>query len=131
MKTVQLTTEQKQSILNYLDSECSEFRPSVYINLHADDFSDFNELSELIGDNGGFEIDVVYHTIAIDYLAKNDPSLQTSLQIAHDLGYTVDSLNSELLASLLASENARTEFYDCEREVNNMINEFIEANNIN
>ena len=78
----------------------------------------FDSIYQMIDDNGGFDIEIVYYSNAIYFLAKNDPSLQESLEIASDLGYKVQNLNSELLASLLASELVREKFYDLESEIN-------------
>ena len=39
----------------------------------------------------------------MEYLKENDPSLSESLEIAAELGYDFKNLNSEILASLLAS----------------------------
>lgn len=55
------------------------------------------------------EIEVIYYASAIDYLREHDASLQESLGLAHDFGYTADKINSELLATILKQENAREE----------------------
>jgi len=55
------------------------------------------------------EIEVIYYSTAMDILSKEDPSLVTSLDIAKDLGYTLDRLNSELLATLLLQDICKTE----------------------
>lgn len=63
--------------------------------------------------------DVIYSSCAIDYLQENDPSLQNSLEIAHEYGIGTKDLNSEILASLLASqenEEKFTEFLENLRE---------------
>jgi hypothetical protein len=49
--------------------------------------------------------EIIYYANAIEYLAKNDQSLAESLSIANDYGYDLEKLNSEVLASLLASQN--------------------------
>ena len=78
----------------------------------------FDSICEMIEENGGFDIEIIYYSRAMNYLSENDPSLQISLGIAHELGFNVDGLNSELLASLLASELVREEFYQLEDEIN-------------
>lgn len=55
------------------------------------------------------EEEIIYYSNAIKYLAENDASLQESLGIASDLGYTTDKLNSETLATLLYQQNLRNE----------------------
>ena len=47
--------------------------------------------------------EIIYHWNAIDFLAKEDPSLQESIELAADLGFGIKDLNSETLASLLSS----------------------------
>lgn len=48
-----------------------------------------------------FDYEIIYYDRAMDYLKENDNSLQTSLELAQDLGYQPKNLNSETLASLL------------------------------
>jgi hypothetical protein len=52
---------------------------------------------------------------------QNDSSLNVSLGIANNMGYKTDDLNSEVLASLLASELARCEFEDYRSEINELL----------
>jgi hypothetical protein len=118
-----MTTEQKQQVLALLDANCKEFTPSDYVGTD-ETFSDFDELRELLDNNGAFNVEIIYYSNAIAFLQKNDPSLTESLEIAAELGYTTNMLNSELLASLLASNYARIEFEDMESEISDLINSF-------
>lgn len=120
-----MTTEQKQQVLALLDANCKEFTPSDYVGTD-ETFTDFDELRELIDNKGGFNVEVIYYANAIAFLQKNDPSLNESLALADDCGYTPKNLNSEILASLLASEYARIEFEDMESEISDLINSFEE-----
>lgn len=86
-----------------------------YIN--NSDATSFNELAEYIEEQGGFNVDIIYYGSAMDYLKENDPSLNNSLEIAHEMGFTPDRLNSETLASLLASKLVREEFEEYEDEI--------------
>ena len=79
----------------------------------------------MIEENNGFDVDIIYFSNAIDFLAKNDPSLQGSLELASDYGFELRNLNSEILASLLASKIAREEFYQLEDEINDFFEELI------
>lgn len=45
--------------------------------------------------------EVIYYYNAIKFLKEFDPSLSDSLEIAENWGYTVSSLNSEILATIL------------------------------
>jgi hypothetical protein len=55
------------------------------------------------------EHEVIYHYTAMEYLKENDASLQFSLEIASELGFTIENLNSELLATLLQQQEMREE----------------------
>lgn len=89
------------------------------IDIDNIDYNDaFNSIYEMIDDSRGFDIDVIYYSNAINYLRENDPSLRESLELASDMGFSLDNINSELLASLLASEDARNNFYYLEDEIN-------------
>jgi len=69
-----------------------------------------NELTEYFEDS--INEDVIYYSVAIDYLKENDPSLKDSLALAVELGYTLDNINSEVLASLLKTQKNQKEFED-------------------
>jgi len=77
----------------------------------------FDSLQGLLEDNQAFDIEIIYYSNAIDYLQNNDPSLRESLSIANEMGYETKNLNSEILASLLASQNSREEFSELESQI--------------
>lgn len=72
----------------------------------------FNDIYEELEENGFFNIEVIYYSEAIKYLFENDPSFKESIETALEYGCNLESVNSELLASLLASKKARDEFND-------------------
>lgn len=99
------------NIINYIDIES------------IDATSAFNSIYDMIEENDGFNCEVIYYSNAIKYLQENDPSLKESFEIASELGYETKNLNSEILASLLKSQNVRDEFLELRDE----INEFFES----
>lgn len=114
-----------------IESFLSELNTEVdVLNLIDVDNIDCNNayysIYEMIDNNGGFDVDVIYFSNAMEYLSNNDPSLQESLEIASEFGYSCDNLNSEILASLLASKLVRDEFYDLESEINDFFAELNE-----
>jgi hypothetical protein len=114
----------KKKIENFLANLKTEIDVLYFVDIDNIDMSNpFDSICEMIEDNNGFDIDVIYYSNAIDYLSKYDPSLRKSLAIAYDMGYTADNLNSEVLASLLKTENVKNDFYSLEDD----INDFFEA----
>ena len=99
------------NIINYLDIEA------------IDENDAFSSIYEMIDENGGFNCEVIYYYDAIKYLQENDASLRESLEIASELGYEVNNLNSEILASLLKSQNIRDEFLYFLDEINEFFQE--------
>ena len=101
-----------------------EFNPMDYLNF--DDFNrlDFNnpfwEILEILEDKRVFEIDIIYYKDAMDYLSKNDSSLRDSLNLAIELGWSIENLNSEVLASFLASRNSMDEFLELKEAINDL-----------
>ena len=83
---------------------------------------DADDLYEAIQDCNGFDVDIIYYSEAMDYLRRNDTSLTKSLEIAAEYGYETHDLNSELLASLLATEEKRTAFWENTAEINEILN---------
>ena len=99
------------NLINYVDIE------AIYEN------DAFTSIYEMIEENNGFNCEVIYYSDAIRYLQENDPSLRESLEIAAELGYEVKNLNSEVLASLLKSQNVRYEFLYFRGEINDFFQE--------
>lgn len=58
------------------------------------------------------EQDIVYYNNAISYLAKHDAGLNQSLELANNYGFSIDRLNSEVLATLLYQYNLQEELSD-------------------
>jgi len=79
------------------------------------------DLFETLQDQGAFNIDIIYYHKAIEYLRDNDSSLTESLEIATELGYTTENLNSEILASLLASNKAMSNYWDIGPEIDELL----------
>lgn len=115
-----------------LKTQIEEFLKSLNIdNLEVMDYVDIEEIDLAnafdsiygqIDDAGGFNVEIIYYSNAIQYLSENDKSLMDSLGIAQELGYEVKNLNSEVLASLLATQKVREDFYDKETEIDNFFN---------
>jgi hypothetical protein len=114
------TTTPQQQVIELLDQTIEHVGFSGY--LLNEDFTTFKEVRDLLEDNGAFNVEVIYYNEAMSYLMDHDNSLKNSLELAIEYGYSIKDLNSELLASLLASENARTEFYQLESEINSILN---------
>ena len=85
------------------------------------DIKDIDALEDHIQEQGLFDVEIIYYYKAMEYLMENDQSLRDSLEIASEYGLEVDSLNSETLASLLASQRIREEFSDIRDEIEEVI----------
>ena len=117
----------KTKIENFLSELNTEIDVLNLIDIDSIDYDyPFESISDMIQENNVFNVDIIYYSNAIDYLSENDPSLRESLAIAYDMGFTVDSLNSEILASLLKTENVRNDFYQLEDEINTFFEELEE-----
>ena len=81
------------------------------------DATSYGELEEYICENNGFDVEIIYFSDAIDFLKEYDQSLSESLDIAKGLGLDIGDLTSEVLASLLASENCRNDFWESRNEI--------------
>ena len=119
-----------EKIETFLRSLRTEIEIMDYIKIEDIDCSDaFNSISDMIQDNNGFDVEIIYFSNAIKYLQENDPSLRESLEIANEYGFSLDKINSETLASLLASQNAREEFNELQDEINTFFAELDEEEN--
>ena len=71
-----------------------------------------------------YEQEIIYYNKAIEYLSINDSSLKESLNIASELGYTLENLSSELMATLLHQRNLFDELNDISSELEQLFNEY-------
>jgi len=111
-----------EKIKKFFDEEIRMNDIDIMYYVDADYVKSFYDILERIEDDNGFDIDVIYYSTAMEYLMERDPSLRESLEIAHEFGYTADNINSELLASLLASKLCREEFMSYEDEITEFFN---------
>ena len=94
-----------------------------YVDINNINLSDaFNSIYGQIDDNGGFNIEIIYYSNAIEYLQENDPSFKESLQLAFEMKFELKNLNSEVLASLLATQNVKNDFYDLKNKIDTFFN---------
>lgn len=63
------------------------------------------------------EVEIIYYSTAMEILKEEDQSLTESLNLAHELSYTLENLNSEILATLLIHERCIDELNDFIQEV--------------
>lgn len=114
-----------QKIIDLLDTLADKYigdTPSEYLSI-KEDLKDIDDLFDDLRDNGYFNEEVIYYSSAIRYLKENDPSLTESLEIATEYGYEAKNLNSEVLASLHASQKKENTFYeDIAPELENLFN---------
>jgi intracellular sulfur oxidation DsrE/DsrF family protein len=114
----------KNKIEDFLKNLDTEVEVLYHVDVDNIDLEDsFQSICSMIEDNQGFDSEIIYYSRAIEYLQENDPSLRNSLEIASEYGYEVSNLNSEILASLLASQNIREDFYKLEDEITEFFDE--------
>lgn len=107
----------KKEIISLID-ENTEIEASF---LMYEDFDSFDELAEILENNGSFSCEIIHYSNAIDYLSEHDPSFCESLSIADEMGYECKNLSSEILASLLASKKSQEVFYDLQADIEAII----------
>lgn len=93
-----------------------------YLDLSKIDFNKatFDTIEKTLEHSGYFDVEIIYFTTAIEFLSENDNSLKDSLSLAEDMGFTPKSLNSEILASILASNMLRETFFKYEDRINKL-----------
>ena len=120
-----LTENQTQKIVDFFTEIEKDTKIEILSNIELNDIyieNPFDIIYTAIDENNGFDIEIIYYSNAIEYLSRNDTSLRESIEIAVDYGYELKNINSELLASLLASQNSREQFNQYENEINNFFN---------
>ena len=69
------------------------------------------------------EEEIIYSSNAMDFLSEHDIGLQTSMEIAQDMGYEPKDINSELLATILKQQMMREELYRYKSEIEEIIDD--------
>ncbi len=116
--------EKIEAFLSNLDTEVDILNCVDIDNIET--FNAYYDIQEMIQENGGFDIEIIYYSTAMEYLTEHDTSLSDSMEIASDMGYETANLNSELLASLLASNKAVSEFEELQAEIDEFFEELEE-----
>jgi uncharacterized protein YaaR (DUF327 family) len=113
-----------EQIKTFLDSiEIENVNLMDFVNIDEIDTDNAAEsIFDMVNDNGGFDVEIIYYSNAIEYLKRYDNCLTESIEIAIEYGYTLENINSELLASLLASKKSMIDFWDYQNEINEFFN---------
>lgn len=122
--TIEKAIETKVNEIYSLVNSCGDI--DARYHLEEEDLTSADDIREKLEDGDAFDIEIIYYSTAIEYLRENDPSLRISLELASDLGFEAKKLNSEILASLLASENVKDEFNGIESELDTLCQELAE-----
>jgi len=95
---------------------------------YYDDFEDAKDFERYFEDleYSTNQTECIYYSKAMKYLSEHDNSLNESLEIACEMGYEVEHLNSELLATLLMQRKESEALYDAKDDLEDLYNEFIE-----
>lgn len=120
-----LNEKQTQKIVDFFTEIENDTKIEILSNIELNDIdieNPFDSIYTAIDENNGFYIEIIYYSNAMEYLTRNDNSLRESIEIALDYGYELKNINSELLASLLASQNSREQFNQYENEINELFN---------
>ena len=95
---------------------------------YYDDFEDAKDFERYFEEleYSTHQTECIYYSNAMKYLTEHDNSLSQSLEIASEMGYEVEDLNSELLATLLMQSKELEALYDAKYDLEDLYNEFIE-----
>jgi hypothetical protein len=110
--------------MNFYDKISEQLHYNINEYLNEEELSEvqsFNDLYDLLEEKEFFWVEIIYYHIAMEYLKENDSSLFESLSIASEYDYRVENLNSELLASLLATQKHRESFEALRDEIEEYI----------
>lgn len=122
IKKLKEIIEEVEKIYSFNDYIWNYITKEDLMRLELDDLEDF--FNELNGDNNITNVEVIYYHNAIDFLKENDISLRESLDLAMGFGYKIKDINSELLASLLRTQNNEDDYVEFVKEVIKQIEEY-------
>jgi hypothetical protein len=88
--------------------ELKDYIDTPYIVSGGESFDDEDSLREYLQERIG-EAEVTYYAAAMRFLMEYDNSLHESLALASEMGFTLEKLSSELLATLLLQQKLSEE----------------------
>tara|TARA_R100001594_G_C4004931_1_gene255627 strand:- start:8 stop:397 length:390 start_codon:yes stop_codon:yes gene_type:complete len=128
MKTHAETTNRAKEIINdiynLIENTCD-----IDLRNEGIDLLDYDtdSLCDYINESNLLDVDIIYYHKAMKYLMENDTSLYESMEIAQDYGYEPKNINSELLASLHATQNNHEKFNTIQEELEELFNKLEEV----
>ena len=119
-------TTEAETKLNLLDDLFNDYLDDICVSDYLDDdeIQDINDAEDLYTElinSDAFNIEIIYYSRAMDYLSENDFSLSESIDIAVELGYSLEDINSELLATLHASEKVKEDFWLIKNDIDEIL----------
>jgi len=121
-----MKTETKKDLKNRKSIEYVELLQELTLEHFQEDATDFintgvqddlieydpHEIFNDLLDSGFFNVEIIYYYKAMEYLKENDCSLSESIEIASEMGFSLENLNSEALASIHASRQREEIFHE-------------------
>tara|TARA_R110000850_G_scaffold100331_5_gene207599 strand:+ start:2050 stop:2406 length:357 start_codon:yes stop_codon:yes gene_type:complete len=104
------------------DNNIDFYASDYYYDDNMNDINDFDDLINFLDEKNALQVEVIYYNKAMSYLSEHDPALQHTLELASDLGFELSKLNSETLASILATDNLRNDINDLSDDINDILN---------
>ena len=107
MKTInaevkpQTKEEKRQALRTQLDEltrDALDFDASYYLTEEDLDDGDLDTIMDKLQDAVNENAEILYYSRAIEFLSENDASLNRSLELVKEYGYSLEDLNSEKLA---------------------------------
>jgi len=123
MKTLEDKRTELNKIIDTINRRLNIYSLDYLSENQIKDLLDFDSFIDYLTKNDYMSIDIIYYSNAIDYLVKNDNSLKESIGIALEHGLSLEDINSELLASLLASRNLEDLLHEYQNEINEILGE--------
>jgi hypothetical protein len=120
--------EKLERICEILDTELSLYDYAKNYLMESD-VEDFDDICEILLDEGALEVEIIYYREAMDYLMEHDLTLTDSLEIAEEMGYKPSDLNCCTLATLLATRNNECNLYRLRDKIEEIIEEEEEEDN--
>lgn len=124
MNTQTTTQTKNERLINFLNTLNLDIDFDYHVK--GEDPTSADEIEDILNDASAFDVEIIYYSRAMEYLSENDNSLKESLNLAAELCYEPQNINSELLASLLASHNLRNDFFNAKSDIDNFFEELTE-----
>lgn len=122
-KAITLITDFFENLFEENDNIIENVNDKIDWNTVTLDTLSYGTVMNWLEEMNFFEVEFVYYYDAMEYLAKEDNSLMFAVGYAVEQGYSLENMNSVVLATIHATTTFKNEFEEAEYKIDDLFDE--------